>query len=210
MRGKGELSSALAIAIAVSCVLLLDKLDVGFIEVLDNDEFDLTQTLWPILLGLPSVFLGRAKVLVEKNCFYINLSKLGSPTKKGKDTELEVFKGREAKLNLAIFHALSQKEAPLAVWNILGIITDLRGFKRTKFSVVNERVKALVMQGYVRGAGVRDRKQGGETVLYELTVRAELALALYFESMETILVELDESAALTMLSVIVSRQARQI
>ena len=98
----------------------------------------------------------------------------------------------------------------MAVWNILGCINELRGFKRTKFAVVNDRVKALVMQGYVKGVGVRGTKQGGETVLYELTVRAELALVFYSESLESILGELDESAELTMLSVIVSRRIDQI
>ena len=210
MRGKGELSTTLAIAVTVSCWLLLDRVDVGFIEWVENFELELAETFWPTVLGVPSVFFGRAKVLVDKNCFLVNLSKLGSQTKKDKVSELEVFKGVEAKLNLAIFYALSQKESPIAVWNILGIINELRGFKRTKFAVVNERVKALVAQGYVRKAGVRSKKQGGETVLYEITVRTELALALYSESLETILDELDESAELTMLSIIVSRQTRQI
>jgi hypothetical protein len=210
MRSKGELSTTLAIAVTVSFWLLLDRVDVGFIEWVENFELEFAETLWPTVLGLPSVFFGRAKVLVDKNCFPVSLSKLGYPTKKGKATKLEVFKGREAKLNLAIFYVFSKKESPLAVWNILGFVSDCRGFKRVKFAVVNERVKALESQGYLRGVGVRDTKQGGECVLYELTVRAELALALYFESMDTILGELDDSALLTVLSVIVSRQNRQI
>jgi hypothetical protein len=130
------------------------------------------------------------KQLSKRNCRAIKLS---------------VFKGREAKLNGAIFYVLSQ-EAPLAVWNILGRIKDAPGLKRTKYAVISLRVKALETQGYLRRAGTRDKKQGGQTNLYELTAQAQLAMALRNKTMDDIISKLNEDTALTMLSLIFSTQ----
>ncbi len=154
------------------------------------------------------MFLGYTKI-TSKGHFFSNKGFKSGYKIKNKATELDVFKGREAKLNLAIFYILAKEESPLAVWNILGHVTERRGFKRTKYAVVNARVKALETQGYLKKTGVREKKPGGETNLYEVTVNAELAMALYSESIETILKELDEPAAVTMLGVIVSRQRQQ-
>ena len=122
-----------------------------------------------------------------------------------KAIKLSVFNGREAKLNSAIFYVLSQ-EAPLAVWNILGRIKDLPGLKRTKYAVISLRVKALETQGYLRRAGTRDKKQGGQTNLYELTAQAQLAMALRNKTMDDIIGKLNEDTALMMLSLIFSTQ----
>jgi hypothetical protein len=125
--------------------------------------------------------------------------------KNSKAIKLSVFKGREAKLNGTIFCVLSS-EAPLAVWNILGRIKDLPGFKRTKYAVISARVKALETQGYLRRAGSRDKKQGGQTNLYDLTAQAQLAMALRNKNMDDVISKLDEDTALTMLSLIFSTQ----
>jgi hypothetical protein len=115
---------------------------------------------------------------------------------------LSVFKGREQKLNDAIFYVLSEESA-LAVWDILGhILHQLKGFKHTKYAIVNVRVKALESQGYLRKTGVRTTKQGGNTALYELTAKARLAMAVSSKSLDELINELDENSALTVLEVI--------
>jgi len=153
------------------------------------------------------VLCGRGSAQCSADTSPIHLYRVTKQLSKrnSKAVKLSVFKGREAKLNSAIFYVLSQ-EAPLAVWNILGRIKDLPGFKRTKYAVISARVKALETQGYLRRAGTRDKKQGGQTNLYELTAQAQLAMTLRNKTMDDIISKLNEDTALTMLSLIFSTQ----
>ena len=94
------------------------------------------------------------------------------PKKNRGQTQRPVFTGRQQKFNRAVFRVLS-KNSPLAIWDILqNIRHDLRGFKRTKYAIINARVKALESQDYLRIVGSRTTKQGGTTNLYELTTKA--------------------------------------
>jgi DNA-binding Lrp family transcriptional regulator len=111
--------------------------------------------------------------------------------KKGKGTELSVFKGREARLNRAIFRILAEK-SNLAMYDIAKAIRHQRGLKHTKYTNVNRRVKALEQQGYLGKAGVRITQSGSETMLYELTTRAHVALLLNRISQDTFMREADE------------------
>jgi hypothetical protein len=72
--------------------------------------------------------------------------------KKCKGTKLRVFKGREAKLDRAIFHVLSSEE-PQAIWDVCKNITKIKGLKRKRYAVVELRTKALEAQGYLTKAG---------------------------------------------------------
>ena len=120
-----------------------------------------------------------------------------------------MFSGKEASRNNAIFYVLTH-ESPLAVWNILGHVKHLPGFKRTKYSVISTRVKALEAQGYLRRTRTRIKKQGGETKLYELTARAQLAMALNSKTMDDVIKELDEDSALIILRIISRNQDQSI
>ena len=197
MRSKGELSTTLAIAVTVSCCLLLDRVDVGFIEWVENFELELAQTLWPTVLGFPSVFFGRAKVLVEKNCFPVSVSKLGYPTKVGKVTELEVFQGVEAKLNLAIICALAGKE-PQTTREICRRINQVVGRKLFSCSTVNRRVRCLEEQLYLKKSEVRERL-GGITNYYVLRPKALLAKFLNSTNMSALLEKVNDETALALL-----------
>ncbi|HDQ06577.1 MAG TPA: hypothetical protein ENN36_07645 [Candidatus Bathyarchaeota archaeon] len=125
------------------------------------------------------------------------------PRGKGKTCRLSVFKGREAKLNRAIFQVLKD-EAPQAMWDILRNVCKIRGFKRTKYAVINTRVKALEAKGYLTKTGERDTKQGGETNLYKMTARARLAVKLSSQTVDDLINRLDEDAASTILEAISS------
>lgn len=59
MRGKGELSTALAIALAVSCVLLFDPIDIGIVECIESYNLESIQLSGSTLLGSASPFLLR-------------------------------------------------------------------------------------------------------------------------------------------------------
>jgi len=63
-------------------------------------------------------------------------------------------------------------------------------------------MKALDETGYVRRAGIRKTKAGFETVVYELTLQAYLALALSSTNLEMLLARIDESATMSILGAI--------
>ena len=115
--------------------------------------------------------------------------------KKCKGTELSVFKGREARLNRAIFQILSAEE-PQAIWDIFKGVTKLRGLKGKRYAVVEVRMKALETQGYLAVAGERDTKQGYKTPTFKMTAKAKLARAIGPRTIDDIVREVDEETAL--------------
>lgn len=110
---------------------------------------------------------------------------------KPKNTRLSVFKGREAKLNHAIFQILS-KTGPVAIYEIHKQIKTLRGLRHTKYTNVSRRVRALEELGYVDKAGIRRTQAGADATLYQLTTRAHVALFLSQISPDALLKEADE------------------
>lgn len=101
----------------------------------------------------------------------------GSVNKKVKKTsvvKLSVFKGREAKLNRAILLTLFQ-DSPLVVYDITKQVKKQKGFKSTKYTNVNRRVRALMQQGYIEIVGSRETQSGSLATLYQTTIRAKAA-----------------------------------
>jgi hypothetical protein len=121
--------------------------------------------------------------------------------KKSKGTALSVFKGREARLNRAILQIYSEEDLQ-AKWDVLKKLTRRKGFKHLRYAVVDVRMKALELGVFLTQAGERDTKQGGKTALYSMTAKAKLALELSSRSIDDLLNELDEEAALAMLRLI--------
>jgi hypothetical protein len=124
--------------------------------------------------------------------------------KKSKDTELSVFKGKEAKLNRAIFQILTSQE-PQAVWDIFRNVAKQRGLKRKRYAVVEVRVKALESQGYLAVAGERETKQGNKTPLFKMTVKAKLALTIGPRTINDVMSDLDETSAAIILEALSKR-----
>lgn len=121
--------------------------------------------------------------------------------KKRKGTDLSVFKGREAKLNRAIFHVLALK-GPQTIYGIHRLIKRCRGLKRTHYGNLNKRVRALNQSGYLKPIGVHSTKAGFEATLYELTVKTYISLALDSISLEDMLNRMDEESGHQFLSVL--------
>lgn len=113
--------------------------------------------------------------------------------------KLSVFKGREAKLNRAIFQTLSQK-GPTTIYDTYKQIKTIRLLKYTKYASVNKRMRILGEQGYVKRVGIRKTKAGFGAVLYELTMQAYLFLLLSVVSPDDLIVGLDEAATYTFLA----------
>ena len=84
-----------------------------------------------------------------------------------KNTRLSVFKGREAKLNRAIFQVLALKDAQ-TIYDIHKHVRTFRGLKHTYYSNVNKRVRALQQKGYVKEVNIKSTKAGFEATEYEL------------------------------------------
>ena len=115
--------------------------------------------------------------------------------KKSKGTQLSVFKGKEAKLNRAIFKILAIKE-PLIIYDIHKKIRSFRGFRRTRYGTVNKRVRALTESEYIKKKRSIETKAGFEANTYELSARTYLALALDSISLEELLELCDEENAI--------------
>jgi len=107
---------------------------------------------------------------------------------------LSARKGREAKLNRAIFQSLALKGAE-TTYDIHKHVKIFRGMKYTYYGNVNKRVRALQQLGYVKEVKVKSTKAGFEATEYELTTRTYLALMLDSINIEDILNRMDEAAA---------------
>ncbi|MEM2112396.1 MAG: hypothetical protein QXX08_11065 [Candidatus Bathyarchaeia archaeon] len=90
---------------------------------------------------------------------------------------LSVFKGREAKLNKAIFWILAQ-EGPLTTYDITRKVRAQKELRYIKYSVINRRVRHLEQKGYIEKIGLRRTRAGFEARLYQLTFRAYLSIIL--------------------------------
>lgn len=116
---------------------------------------------------------------------------------------ISVFKGREAKLNHAIFNILALK-SPLTIYEASKEIRTLRHLKHTKYTNVNRRVRALEHSGYIEKAGTRKTQAGFKATLYQLSTRGYLALMLNQIDIETILQKADKTTILNLLAALSS------
>jgi len=127
--------------------------------------------------------------------------------KKGKGTELSVFKGREAKLNRTILQTFAHLGSQ-TIYDVHKRVVETKGFKRTRYANVNIRVRTLEETGYLRKTGLKKTKAGLEAVLFEITTRAYIALLLNTLNIDGLIGELDEPTALTLLSSLLSREQK--
>jgi len=112
-----------------------------------------------------------------------------------------VFKGREAKLNRAIFQSLAAK-GPQTIYDIHKDVRTFRGLKRTHYANVNKRVRSLEKLCYLRIVNAQTTQAGFKAAIYELTNRAYLALILSAISIDDLLNRLGDRAALQILAVL--------
>jgi hypothetical protein len=121
---------------------------------------------------------------------------------KPKNTRLSVFKGREARLNSAIFQSLALKGVQ-TIYDIHKHVRTFRGLRYTYYGNVNKRVRALQQLGYVKEVRVKSTKAGFEATEYELTTRTYLALMLDSINPEDLLNRMDDDAALDILAAMI-------
>jgi len=116
---------------------------------------------------------------------------------------ISVFKGREAKLNFAVFHILALK-GPQTIYDIHKEVRALRHLKHTRYTNVNRRVRALEQSRYLRKTGIRKTLAGFEASLYELTARGYVALVFNQINLDRFIKDADENEVLQALAIFVS------
>ena len=114
--------------------------------------------------------------------------------RKRKSGRLQVFKGREAKLNHAIFHILALK-GPLTIYDIHKQVKTRRRLRHVRYASVNKRVRNLEKSGYIKKTGVKKTKVGFKASIYELTARAYLAILLNSINLDELVMRTDEATA---------------
>lgn len=112
------------------------------------------------------------------------------PERKQSTGKISVFEGKQAALNLAIFEELSK--SPLIIYDITKRVKEQNPFCRLKPSIVGRRVRNLVNQGYLKKNGSRDTKPGPSRKLFQLTMKAKVAIHYQLVSREKFLNEADE------------------
>ena len=99
------------------------------------------------------------------------------PRPKSEKVRLSVFRGREARLNLAILFLLKRK-SPLTGWEIFSELSKQKEMSQLTYNTILNRMVALQFQDYVMKVGEKDTMPGTETAVYQLSPRAELAISL--------------------------------
>jgi len=122
---------------------------------------------------------------------------------KRKSGRLQVFKGREAKLNYAIFQILALK-GPQTIYDIHKTVKTRRRLRHVRYASVNKRVRALKESGYINKTGAKKTKAGFEASIYELTARAYLALLLSRINLDHFIKEAEDNVVLSALAALSS------
>ena len=118
----------------------------------------------------------------------------GVPRRKHESGRISIFRGREARLNRAIFHVLAIK-GQLTVYDVYKELKTRRKLRNTRYATVNKRIRALEELGYIRRMGVKRTKAGFKASIYELGMKACLAVILNSLNFEDLLRQVDESNA---------------
>jgi Fe2+ or Zn2+ uptake regulation protein len=116
---------------------------------------------------------------------------------------VSVFKGREARLNFAVFHILALK-GPQTIYDIHKELKAQKGLRYIRYATVNRRVRLLKESGYINKIGVKKTKAGFQASVYELTARAYLAMLLNLINLDDLLMKVDEATASEILAAIMS------
>jgi len=122
---------------------------------------------------------------------------------KRKNERLQVFKGREAKLNHAIFQILALK-GPLTIYDIHKTVKTHRRLRHVRYASVNKRVRSLKESGYTKKIGLKKTKAGFKASIYEITARAHLAILLSQINLDRFIEEAEDDAVLSLLAALSS------
>jgi hypothetical protein len=187
--------SIIGLAVALFLACFLPYAIVVDIHTHAEDCPDFSHMVRHVLSYIPCVLLASTKT----NSFdYFRADKRDQSQKAG-DEKLSIFKGREAKLNRVILLILF-RNSPLVVYDITKEVKKKRGFRFTKYTNVNRRVRALAQQGYLESAGTRNTQAGSQGTLYQPTMRAKVAFYLTAINPDQFIKEANDQALITELA----------
>ena len=114
---------------------------------------------------------------------------------------ISVFKGREAKLNYAVFHILALK-GPQTIYDIHKELKAQKGLRYIRYATVNKRIRLLKESGYINKTGGKKTKAGFEASIYDLTARSYLAILLNSINLDKLVKRVDDATASMILAAI--------
>ena len=114
---------------------------------------------------------------------------------------ISVFKGREARLNFAVFQVLALK-GPQTIYDIHKELKAQKGLRYIRYATVNKRIRLLKESGYINKIGEKKTKAGFQASVYELTARAYLAILLNSINLDKLVKRVDEATASMILAAI--------
>ena len=120
--------------------------------------------------------------------------------KKRKGSELSVFKGREARLNRAIFRSLSLQGVQTA-YDLHKNMRSFENLQRIHYANVNKRLRVLEKLGYVKRKGTRRTKAGFEATIFEVATKAHLAILINSICFDDLLDLLSEGSANALMAI---------
>ena len=122
--------------------------------------------------------------------------------KKRKGSELSVFKGREARLNRAIFEILATF-SPQTKRELQKKVSKRRDLRGTYYASISKRMNCLETAGYVKEVKRERIKVESRASDYELRPKAHLAMTLDSIPAENLLdVATDNSASILLLAIV--------
>jgi predicted transcriptional regulator len=114
---------------------------------------------------------------------------------------ISVFKGREARLNFAVFQVLALK-GPQTIYDIHKELKAQKGLRYIRYATVNKRIRLLKESGYINKIGEKKTKAGFEASIYELTARSYLAILLNSINLDKLVKRVDDATASMILAAI--------
>jgi len=120
---------------------------------------------------------------------------------------ISVFKGREARLNYAVFHFLALK-GPLTIYEVCKEVKTQKGLKHTKYTNVNRRIRALEQSGYLEKIGTRRTQAGFQAAIYQVSFKGYLALRLKEIDIEELL-QVDAATIISLLGNLFSSEFKR-
>jgi DNA-binding PadR family transcriptional regulator len=118
---------------------------------------------------------------------------------------ISIFRGREARLNKAIFWILAQQSS-LTIYDLWRRLRTQRDFAYIPYNTVNRRVRALEEHGYIEKSGERKTKTGFIAKLYQLTARAYLAMLVNRINLDDFIEKASEAKIFSALVAFISRE----
>jgi hypothetical protein len=116
---------------------------------------------------------------------------------------ISVFRGRDARLNKAIFWILAQ-QGSLTIYDIWRKLRARRDFVYIRYNTVNRRVRALEQHSYIEKSGERKTKTGFVAILYQLSIRAYLAILLDKIDLDNFMEKAPDASILSAIEAIIS------